>query len=61
MMAKQSHKSRQAAGLRRASHRRNISSQQAARMQDRADRLMREVKRDKERIEAFKARQVRGL
>jgi hypothetical protein len=53
-MKKQQWKVRQAIGLRRASHRRNISVQQADRMRDRADRLMREAKRDKERIDRMR-------
>jgi hypothetical protein len=46
-----SRKSRQAAGLRRASLKRGVSAEQWRRMNDRADRLMREAKRDKERLD----------
>lgn len=44
-------KVRQAIGLRRASLRRNVSPQQYEVMQARADILMREAKRDKERLD----------
>jgi hypothetical protein len=53
----QSRKSRQAAGLRRASYKRCFSSQEAERMRDRADRLLREAQRDKERLDRMRERQ----
>jgi hypothetical protein len=56
-MAKQSRKSRQAAGLRRASHKRGVSIQQRQRMNDRADKLLREAARDRERLVRMQANQ----
>jgi hypothetical protein len=56
-MKKQAWKSRQAAGLRRASLKRGVSIEQWRRMNARADRLLREAKADRERLARMQAQQ----
>ncbi len=53
-MKKQAWKSRQAAGLRRASLKQGVSLEQWRQMNDRADKLLREAARDRERMARWK-------